>query len=74
VLFVAERLTNGEYYSGKSDEQIKEMLKEKLCDYCSLPEKLQGANCYGGEPVICGENYCNCCNEALERWKEDEVE
>lgn len=33
-LFVAERLTNGEYYSDKSDEQIEEKLGDTLCEYC----------------------------------------
>lgn len=70
-IFVAERLKNREYYSGKSDEQILEMLDDELCDYCPLPDDIKGLHCYGGEPIMCNGSHCD---EAIKNWKEDEVE
>lgn len=71
TLFVAERLTNEEFYAGKTDEQLRNMLEERLCDYCPLPDDLKGVHCYGGEPVMCEGSHCG---EALEYWKEEYVE
>lgn len=70
-LFIAERLTNEEYYDGKSDEQLKDMIGEEvLCDYCPLDESKRGVHCYGGQPIMCeGTHY----DEALEAWKEEYV-
>lgn len=62
--FVAERLKNGEYYSGKNNEQIQKKLGDKLCDYCPLP-------ICGCKPAMCNVTHCN---EAIKNWKEDEVE
>lgn len=72
AVFVAVRLTNGEYYSGKSDDEIQSMLDTALCNiYCPLPDHLKGVHCYGGEPVMCEGSHCR---EALEAWKEEEVD
>lgn len=71
-LFVAERLTNEEFYAGKSDEQLAAIVgEEQLCDYCPIPDELKGVHCYGGEPVMCEGSRCD---EALEAWKEEYVE
>ncbi len=71
-VYIAERLTNGEFYAGKTDKQIQEMLEENLCEvYCPLPEELRGVHCYGGEPVMCEGSHCG---EAIEAWKEEYVE
>lgn len=72
VVYIAERINNGEYYSGKSDDEIQDMLGTYLCDcYCPLPEQLRGVHCYGGEPVMCEGSRCD---KAIEMWKEEEVE
>lgn len=71
VAFIAERLTNEEFYEGKTDEQMKDMLGERLCDFCPLPEERRGVHCYGGQPVMCEGSRCG---EALESWKEEYVE
>lgn len=70
-IYIAVRLTNEEYYAGKTDSQLAEMLDEDICNYCPLPEELKGVHCYGGEPVMCEGR---CCKEALEAWKEEYVE
>lgn len=70
-VFVAQRLTNREFYEGMSDEEIREMLEENMCSYCPLPDGLKGAHCYGGQPVMCEGSHCD---EAIERWKEEYVE
>ena len=46
MIFIAQRLTNGEFYEGMSDEQIRGMLEDRMCDYCPLPDELKGAHCY----------------------------
>lgn len=70
--FIAERLTNEEFYAGKSDEQLAAIVgEEQLCDYCPIPDELKGVHCYGGEPVMCEGSRCD---EALDRWKEEYVE
>lgn len=70
-IYIAERMANGEFYAGKTDEQIKDMLEERLCDYCLLPDEAKGVRCYGGEPVMCEGSHCD---EAIEAWKEEYVE
>lgn len=70
-LFVAVRLTNGEYYAHKSDEQIEQMLGDKLCDFCPLSDGLKGVHCYGGQPVMCEGAYCK---GAVENWRREDVE
>ena len=70
-VYVAERLTNGEFYAGKTDEQLEKMLEDDLCCYCPIPPEYQGVHCYGGEPVMCEGSRCD---EALEAWKEEEVD
>lgn len=70
-VFVAQRLTNREFYEGMSDEEIREMLEENMCNYCPLPDELKGAHCYGGQPVMCEGTHCG---EAIARWKDEQVE
>ncbi len=71
-IYIAERLTNGEFYAGKTDEQIQNMIGDDLCElYCPLPEEVRGVHCYGGEPVMCEGSHCD---EAIEAWKEEYVE
>lgn len=70
--FVAERLTNGEFYNRKTDEQLIEILAENgLCTYCPIPEELQGIH-----QTPTGYHACegSRCYEALEHWKEEHVE
>ena len=71
MIFIAQRLTNGEFYEGMSDEQIRGMLEDRMCDYCPLPDELKGAHCYGDAPVMCEGTHCA---EAIADWKEDFVE
>lgn len=71
MIFIAQRLTNGEFYEGMSDEQIRGMLEDRMCDYCPLPDELKGAHCYGDAPVMCEGTHCA---EAIAAWKEEFVE
>ena len=71
MIFIAQRLTNGEIYEGMSDEQIRGMLEDRMCDYCPLPDELKGAHCYGDAPVMCEGTHCA---EAIAAWKEEFVE
>ena len=71
MIFIAQRLTNGEFYEGMSDEQIRGMLEDRMCDYCPLPDQLKGAHCYGDAPVMCEGTHCA---EAIAAWKEEFVE
>lgn len=71
MIFIAQRLTNGEFHEGMSDKQIREMLEDRMCDYCPLPDELKGAHCYGDAPVMCEGTHCA---EAIADWKEDFVE
>ena len=71
MIFIAQRLTNGEFYGGMSDEQIRGMLEDRMCDYCPLPDELKGAHCYGDATVMCEGTHCA---EAIAAWKEEFVE
>lgn len=71
MIFIAQRLTNGEFYEGMSDEQIRGMLEDRMCDYCPLPDELKGVHCYGDAPVMCEGTHCA---EAIAAWKEEFVE
>lgn len=71
MIFIAQWLTNGEFYGGMSDEQIRGMLEDRMCDYCPLPDELKGAHCYGDAPVMCEGTHCA---EAIAAWKEEFVE
>ena len=71
MIFIAQRLTNGEFYEGMSDEQIRGMLEDRMCDYCPLPDELKGAHCYEDAPVMCEGTHCA---EAIAAWKEEFVE
>lgn len=68
----AVRLTNGEYFKEKSDEQLMGYIlsKEIICDYCPLEEQAKGVHCYGGVVHICEGSGCE---DALEAWKKEEV-
>ena len=72
AIYIAVKLTNGEYYSGKSDDEIQSMLDTDLCEvYCPLPDHLKGVHCYGGQPIMCEGSHCA---EAVKAWKEDAVD
>lgn len=71
MIFIAQRLTNGEFYEGMSNEQIRGMLEDRMCDYCPLSDELKGAHCYGDTPVMCEGTHCA---EAIAAWKEEFVE
>ena len=70
-IFIALRLTNGEFYEGMADDEIKEMLEDAMCNHCPLPDEMRGAHCFGGEPVMCEGTHCS---EAIARWKDEFVE
>lgn len=57
-IFIAVKLTNGEYYEGMTDEQIADMLETDLCEYCE------------GRKAIVGQCDGKFCGEAIEAWKE----
>ena len=71
MIFIAQRLTNGEFYEGMSDEQIRGMLEDRMCDNCPLPDKLKGAHCSPDAPVMCEGTHCP---ESMTAWKEEFVE
>ncbi len=71
-VWVAERLTNGEFYSNMTDKEIVDKFDEGLCAYCPLPEDRRGVHNFGGQPWYCAES--GSCKEALEAWKEAPVE
>lgn len=70
-IFVAYRLTNGEFYSDKTDEDLLKMLDESICNYCPEGQQLEGVHDRNGCPVMCEGRWCD---NAFEAWKEDEVE
>lgn len=70
-VYIAERLTNGEYYPNLSDKEIQERLDEGLCDYCPLPEELHGMHLGPNGPYGCEGSRCD---KAIEAWKEEYVE
>lgn len=57
-IFIAERLTNGEYHEGKNDDELLDMLETDVCEYCEGKQNVIGA-CEG-----------RWCDEALAAWKE----
>lgn len=57
-IFIAERLTNGEYHKGKSDDELLDMLETDVCEYCE------------GKKNVIGSCEGRWCDEALETWKE----
>lgn len=71
-VWVAERLTNGEFYSNMSDGDITDKFGEELCAYCPIQEDQRGVHNYGGQPWYCADS--GSCEEALEAWKEAPVE
>lgn len=71
VAYIAERLTNGEYYQNLSDKEIQERLDEGLCDYCPLPKELHGMHLGPNGPYGCEGSRCD---KAIEAWKEEYVE
>lgn len=72
-IWVAERLTNEEFYAGKTEKELRELAgEEALCEiYCPLTDELKGVHCYGGAPVMCEGSHCG---EALEAWLEECIE
>lgn len=70
-VYIAERLTNGEYYSNLSDNEIQDRLEEGLCDYCPLPEEVHGMHLGPNGPYGCEGSHCD---KAIEAWKEEPVE
>ena len=61
-LRVAERLTNGEYYAGKTDDELIEMLVPDICERCD------------GVKTVIGSCDGMWCDETLQAWKEELVE
>ena len=61
-LRVAERLTNGEYYAGKTDDELIEMLVPDICERCD------------GVKTVIGSCDGRWCDETLQAWKEELVE
>jgi hypothetical protein len=61
-VYIAERMTNGEYYEGKTDEELIEMLGMKLCnEYCAyIRHRLGSCEVIG-------------CDKALQEWKKELV-
>ena len=70
-VYIAERLTNGEYYSNLSDDEIVDKLEERLCDYCPVPEELHGIHLGPNGQYGCEGSRCD---EAIEAWREEEYE
>lgn len=60
-IYIAERLTNGEYYESKTDDELMEMLDVELCDLCEDKARVIGS-CSG-----------TWCEETLDKWKEEYV-
>lgn len=56
-VFVAVKLTNGEYYGDMTDDQIVDMLETDLCEYCE------------GRKGVVGQCDGEFCDEAIEAWK-----
>lgn len=71
VAYIAERLTNGEYYPNLSEREIQDRLDEGLCNYCPLPEEVHGMHLGPNGPYGCEGSRCG---EAIEAWKEEYVE
>ena len=71
-VWVAEQLTNGEFYSGMTDGDITDKFGEELCTYCPITEEQRGVHIYGGQPWCCADS--GACEKALEAWKEAPVE
>ena len=60
-LRVAERLTNGEYYAGKTDDELIEMLVPDICERCD------------GVKTVIGSCDGRWCDETLQEWKDEPV-
>lgn len=56
-IFIAVKLTNGEYYEGMTDDQIVDMLETDLCEYCE------------GRKGVVGQCDGKFCDEAIKVWK-----
>lgn len=71
-VYIAEQLTNGEFYAGKTEEWIRDKLGEDICElYCPLPAGSRGTHFCYGELTTCGGSHCG---EAIEAWKKKYVE
>lgn len=60
-IFIAARLTNGEYYAGMRDDELFDMLETDVCEFCEGKQTIIGA-CEG-----------RWCDQALAAWKEEMV-
>lgn len=58
---IAERLTNGEYYAGKTDDELIEMFVPDICERCD------------GVKTVIGSCEGKWCDQALNAWKEEYV-
>lgn len=61
-LRVAERMTNAEYYEGKTDDELLDMLETDVCEFCE------------GKKTVIGACEGQWCDQALAAWKEAAVE
>lgn len=69
-VFVAVRLTNEEYYEGKTNEEMMDIVGN-LCEYCPLPESARGVHSAPSGYSACEGSRCS---DAFENWLEHEVE
>lgn len=73
-IYIAERLTNGEYYSGKTDEELREIAGENLCKSCLMTSSMRSTPLYAVKPIECLRGARVHCRDALAAWKEEPVE
>lgn len=73
VAYVAVRLTNREYYIGKSDDELIEKAGDDLCANCPMTAALRNTLLYAVKPIECVKGEKPRCKEALEAWKSKKV-
>jgi len=49
----------GEDAAREGVAKSQEEMDDDLCNYCPLPDGSKGAQCYGGNPVMCEGRHCN---------------
>ena len=74
VAYIAKRITNGEYYSGKTDEELREIAGENLCKSCPATSSMRNTPLYAVKPIECLRGARIRCGDALAAWKEEPVE
>ena len=74
VAYIAKRLTNGEYYSGKTDEELREIAGENLCKSCLMTSSMRSTPLYAVKTIECLRGARVHCRDALAAWKEEPVE